>query len=269
MFTIGTDAEVFLKDFNNEFVASCGLFGGTKEQPIQFAGAKPGQMYQEDNVALEFNIPVCNTPAAFRKNVKETLAKVELLAAGRSLLVSRDSVAFFKKDALSHPNALIFGCEPDYNAWKLIKNKRPQLPKSRMNMRTAAAHVHIGTHENIIDVAKRLDLFLGVPSILLTEKTLRRTLYGKAGDIRPKPYGLEYRTLDNFWIFKDSLIDWVYKGVERSLLDTDVDVPLDTIGKTVQKCINTHDKVLAEELVKEFNVQMPGSNAHPTIDIIF
>lgn len=269
MFTIGTDAEVFLKDFNNEFVASCGLFGGTKEQPIQFKGSPAGQMYQEDNVALEFNIPVCDSGLRFRRNVKETLAKVELLAAGRSLLVSRDSVAFFKKDALSHPNALIFGCEPDYNAWKLIKNKRPQLPKSRVNMRTAAAHVHIGTHENIIDVAKRLDLFLGVPSILLTEKTLRRTLYGKAGDIRPKPYGLEYRTLDNFWIFKDSLIDWVYKGVERSILDKDVDAHIDIFGKTIQKCINTHDKALAEELVKEFNIQMPVSNAHIIIDDIF
>jgi hypothetical protein len=48
-----------------------------------------------------------------------------------------------------------------------------------------------------------MDLLIGIPSVLLDrDKNAkeRRKQYGKAGDFRFQPHGLEYRTLSNFWI---------------------------------------------------------------------
>ena len=36
--------------------------------------------------------------------------------------------------------------------------------------------------------------------LLMHNDPLRRKLYGRAGRFRVKPYGLEYRTLDNYWL---------------------------------------------------------------------
>ncbi len=36
--------------------------------------------------------------------------------------------------------------------------------------------------------------------------TERRGMYGKAGAFRPKPYGVEYRTLSNAWLSNDERI---------------------------------------------------------------
>ena len=62
-----------------------------------------------------------------------------------------------------------------------------------------------------------MDLFLGVPSVTLDSDTRRRELYGKAGAYRAKDYGVEYRTLSNFWIWKDSLKDWVYDQTQKAV----------------------------------------------------
>jgi len=59
-----------------------------------------------------------------------------------------------------------------------------------------------------------MDLYLGVPSVLMDKGELRKQLYGKAGAYRMKPYGVEYRTLSNFWIFSDTTIGWVWDNTD-------------------------------------------------------
>ena len=45
-----------------------------------------------------------------------------------------------------------------------------------------------------------MDYTLGLDSLLLDSDTRRRSMYGRAGSFRFKEYGIEYRTLSNFWI---------------------------------------------------------------------
>jgi len=258
MFTIGTDTEVFLvNDDSGEFEASCGKFGGTKEHPMQFHDAPEGMMFQEDNVTLEFNTPVAYSKKEWMGYCADVLNRVATLADSANCSISTAACAYFKKEALQHPAALIFGCEPDYNAWKMIMNKKPTLPKCRENMRTAAGHIHIGTAENIVNVAQCMDLYLGVPSILLTDKNDRRKLYGRAGDIRPKQYGLEYRTLDNFWIFNKKYTEWVYDQVSFCLASTHMTGLFQKDKKDIIAAINKHDVDIAKELVSKYSINVP------------
>lgn len=59
-------------------------------------------------------------------------------------------------------------------------------------------HIHIGYNnpeiEKSVDIIKAMDLFLGIPSILMDKDTLRRSRYGKAGAFRFKSYGKRKKT---------------------------------------------------------------------------
>ena len=62
-----------------------------------------------------------------------------------------------------------------------------------------------------------MDVFLGCPSIEKDSDTLRRKLYGKPGAFRPKKYGVEYRTLSNFWIQSKDHMGWVFEQTQKAL----------------------------------------------------
>jgi hypothetical protein len=62
-----------------------------------------------------------------------------------------------------------------------------------------------------------LDLFLAVPSLWLDKdftSVARRKLYGQCGRYRPKDYGIEYRSLGNFWLQSPRLVSWIYDVCE-------------------------------------------------------
>jgi hypothetical protein len=96
-----------------------------------------------------------------------------------------------------------------------------------------------------------MDLFLGVPSTVMDKGTLRRQLYGKAGSFRQKPYGCEYRTLSNFWIFNPDLIKWVYDQTEKAISFVNSGKTLsDEDGHLIQECINNNSGEAYEYLSK-------------------
>jgi hypothetical protein len=126
----------------------------------------------------------------------------------------------FPEQELEHPSARVFGCDPDFNAWNNGRvNPRPKADDH--TLRSAGGHVHVGYtltgKGDILRLVQLADLVLGVPSTRLDLATARRQLYGKAGAFRVKPYGIEYRTLSNFWIFKPETTNWVYQGVSRMI----------------------------------------------------
>ena len=132
----------------------------------------------------------------------------------------------------------------NYNAWTKKVNPRPCATNHKL--RSAGGHVHVGIKGiNRYQLIRAMDLFLGVPSLFMDKDTRRRELYGKAGAFRPKPYGAEYRTLSNFWIWDKRLIEWVYHQTSRAIDFVKSGKKLTAEdGKLIQRCINTGDKAL-------------------------
>jgi hypothetical protein len=64
-----------------------------------------------------------------------------------------------------------------------------------------------------MDIVRCLDTVIGLQSLFLDEGKERRKLYGRAGCMRKKPYGLEWRTLSNFWVFTAYDRRWVHNAV--------------------------------------------------------
>lgn len=254
--TIGTDTELFARDNNGKHIALCGKIGGSKEKPLQLADLAHGFAVQEDNVAVEFNIPPCSTAKNFTDSIGIMIHRVSGILANMGLTLANEVAVSFDKSELTHPTALMFGCEPDYNSWTRMENSKPQADDE--NLRTAGGHIHVGTSANMIEVVQNMDLFLGVPSVLLDNSAgaaKRRELYGKAGAMRPKSYGLEYRVLSNFWVFDAELVRWVYQQTVNSC---ETAMAYTTkLSDDIQHCINTGDKELAQSLVEKFDINMP------------
>jgi hypothetical protein len=257
-FKVGADVEVFLRNNDWKFISAVGLIGGTKDNPKLLDCE--GHMVQEDNVAAEFNIPPCTTAEDFVKHINISMMGVlDLLPSG--LFIDLHASAKFDKDQLLSLQAQEFGCSIDYNAYTLAPNKKP-CAKNNPTLRSIGGHLHCGYNSPCMTINAEmiylLDLFLGVPSILLDPDTDRRQLYGKAGAFRPKDYGLEYRTLSSFWIANDELIKWAFRGVENAIMNiNDKRYVTEKYREKVQECINNQDIELAKELIERYKIAMP------------
>lgn len=249
---LGSDPEVFLQDKNNKFLSVIGKIGAGKFDPLQIPDMPKGFTLQEDNVALEFGIPPAASADEFVHHIQAVLEKGLSKLPGLSF--SKLSCTVFPEDQMQHPLAHTFGCEPDFNAWTGLENPKPKPPHPFM--RSAGGHVHIETDLDPKLVGRACDLHMGVPAVLMDDGADRKKLYGKAGAIRFKPYGVEYRTLSNFWIFDPKLIRWVWQSTEKALKELQDGQDyfpeiLDSNGEKIQQCINNNDVKLAKQLVKE------------------
>jgi hypothetical protein len=120
-------------------------------------------------------------------------------------------------------------------------------------MRTAAGHIHIGWTEDqdcydkehytlAARIARQCDYYLGVNSLLWDKDDTRRSLYGKAGAFRPKPYGVEYRVLSNRWLTSDDLIAWVFTAAKQAVTDAFAGFwAEDKYGNLAQEIINNNE----------------------------
>lgn len=246
---LGSDPEVFLINNEGKFISSIGYINADKWNPMQIEGMPKGFTLQEDNVTLEYGIPPASTKEEFVKSINSVMARsLDFLP---NLSFSKLSCTIFPEDQMENPRAHIFGCEPDICAWDGKENKKPEPPHPLM--RSAGGHIHVETKKDPFDVVRHMDLFLGVPSTLMDNGEQRKQLYGKAGACRIKPYGVEYRTLSNYWIFKDSLIEWAWNNTAKALASkVDVSVCADAIIEA----INNNNKQVAQELVKEYNLEV-------------
>ena len=266
LITIGTDSEIFAKDRNGRAISLCGKVGGTKTEPKPLGKLGRGFFIQEDNVSVEFNIPPAQGVDYWDKYIELALKEVSSILESMSLYFSNDAAISFDKDQLMHPNALVFGCEPDYNAWTKMENSKPTCNDPAL--RTAGGHIHVGTRGNMIKCMEKMDLYLGVPSVIIDSSPsshLRRQLYGKAGAMRPKPYGFEYRVLSNFWIFEQGLRYWVYNNTRLAVEKEDVSLT-QSQSRKIQDCINHGDVGMAHELIKSFEIPMPTNNIKDVIN---
>ena len=251
---VGCDPELFLKDANGNWKASCGLFGGSKENPLPFGQTK-GFALQEDNVALEFNIPPAWNAHMFDTSLEYALSHLNERANALGLGLSISASAIFPEEELAHPKAQVFGCDPDYNAWTEEQNPRPDAGNPLL--RSCGGHVHVGvkkySYVQKIELIRLLDVLLGVPSIFLDKDSERRKLYGKAGAYRNKEYGVEYRSLSNFWVAKSDLRKWVFTEVQKAarMIDEGYTVPVEE-GEAIRQAIDQGDYAAARYVQEKF-----------------
>src|SRR3990167_6543666 len=165
--TIGADPEVFLMSkTTGEYISSIGLIGGTKREPRKLE--RDGFALQEDNVAVEFNIPPALNVAEFVESIQWSIKRIKDEVSKRDMGVRIIPAANFPESELTDPRARYAGCDPDFNAWSKRMNPRPQVAEG--TLRTGAGHVHVGirpkptfAREALI---KSMDLNLGVGSVL-------------------------------------------------------------------------------------------------------
>lgn len=247
---LGCDPEIFLQDNSGKLISAIGYIKADKWNPLQIPDMEKGFTLQEDNVSLEYGIPPAANVGDFIHHIRAVMEKSKEWVPGLSF--SKLSCAVFPADQMDHPLAHVFGCEPDYNAWTGKPNNPPKPPHKFM--RSAGGHIHVETQEDPIQVVKAMDLFLGVPSVLMDDGKDRRQLYGGPGAHRKKPYGVEYRTLSNFWIFDDRLIQWVWDSTSKALANLSVD--FDAIGTEIQQAIRDGDVKMAESLCQAYNLEV-------------
>jgi hypothetical protein len=99
------------------------------------------------------------------------------------------------------------------------------------------------------DLIKAMDATLGLKSLFIDKDTRRKEMYGKAGCFRFKPFGVEYRTLSNFWTVTDELMKWAYNTTLEAieLVNSgrikDID---EKYSSYIVEAINTNNKDLAQ-----------------------
>jgi hypothetical protein len=254
---LGCDPELFLIDVTGKLRASCDKVGGSKHDPQPLVELGDGYAVQEDNVAIEFNIPPAESAQQYVESVKKTMLYLgEGMKKMHGFTIVNLSAASFPKDELQHPASQVFGCDPDFNAWTLRKNPRPHAEDP--NLRSCGGHVHVGIQGDVdpIRLIRCMDLFLGVPSVLMDKGELRKELYGKAGAFRTKDYGVEYRTLSNFWVFDDRLVKWVWDNTEKAVEAVESQFAIDNYKDSILDAINNNNKEAARFLINECQLEL-------------
>lgn len=262
-FLIGCDPELFVQNPNSkQFLSGHDMIPGTKLKPhkVEFGAV------QVDGTALEFNTDPASTAEQFVFNVNTVMNQLQLMVPGYQL-IAEPAVIFDGPYFETIPSeAKELGCDPDLNAYT---HKINEPPKSDQPMRTGSGHIHIGwtkgedirdPHHRLLgfEMVKQLDFFLGVPSLIWDSDNRRRSLYGKAGACRIKPYGVEYRVLSNAWLRSDLLKRWVFEAAQAAAKRLeDGDALCDTHGELARRIIDDNDVDGARSAWGDFNAGLP------------
>ena len=238
--TIGADPELFLYNTRTLTFESVHLYlqSYNKWNPLPV----PRGAIQADGVAAEFNITPAKSRQEFMKSVTHVQRLLARYIANQNpdvVLVAAPVVYFSPKyfeNLPSHVREL--GCNPDYNAYTGLANKKPETDKP---MRTGSGHIHIGWMETQLENAmaeehfsdcckmtEKLDWLLYNSSIEWDKNEERRVLYGAPGAFRPKKYGLEYRVLSCAWLNNPQTKMFVYDAAKAIASIHLANTPLDT-----------------------------------------
>jgi hypothetical protein len=245
---------MFLVDIYGDLKSAIGVVPGTKENPFK---TKHGSV-QHDNVSAELGVLPAKAAGVFSRNISSAIADLNEIISPHGLYYSKVASATFPASELNTPEAQEFGCDRDYDAYDpknpCIVNKDGLDP----GFRTAGGHVHIG-HQTALEYPEltilACDLFLGLPSIIMDKDSKRRLLYGKASRYRIQPWGVEYRTLSNFWIWTNEYKLWVFNQVQKVIANPSIIFELDTVVPItdIRTVINSSNRKLALEMLKDLS----------------
>jgi hypothetical protein len=274
--TIGADCEVFAKHKKSgEIVSAENLILGTKDKPYVFDATNKYFATSLDNILAEFCIPPATSKEMFYQYLRKSLGYVNK-KLGKDHCVAIEQAISMDPVWLQTDQAKLFGCEPDYDAYSGRENLKPACDD--INLRSAGGHVHIGYQtprypylENEYkgkyakqyfgdpercNIIRAMDLFVGVPSVVMEPDNKRKQLYGKAGCFRPKEYGVEYRTISNYYLKDRKLIYWLYDQTMAAIDWVNAgNTVQDSLGYYIQRAINNASKSDANEIINEFKLK--------------
>lgn len=259
----GSDPELMLTKGDGTLVSAIKVlkgFGKSNKLPLPY-----NQSLFYDNVLVEFNVAPSHTFRDFEEHFTAALRAASEVVRKEGVSLKQQSSAIYPSTECEDEEACRFGCEPEYSIYETDKEgiirqlQPPTLPKGN-TFRSAGGHIHIGhpvatfNDGNPPMVVKMMDLFVGNTALLIDPDPTsvdRRKIYGGAGTHRLADYGLEYRTLSNFWLANPELAETVYRltrlAVQLSVAKPELALEIASNAET-KKIINTGDKQLAWEL---------------------
>jgi hypothetical protein len=211
--SFGTDPEFLLLDQQGNPKSAIGIVKGDPENRIK----KKGHEFYYDNVLAECAVKPAFSKEKILNNIRECLTIYAKMV--RPYELRPIACIDFDSKELDNEIARLAGCAIDYCAYAMLQKKPPTEIIAKSSVRSCGGHIHLGSkmlsgndHKPILMIYM-MDLFLGTLSVFLDKdpsSSRRRDLYGQAGRYRPKDYGIEYRTLGNFWLSDPELVGLIY-----------------------------------------------------------
>lgn len=284
MNSFGSDPEFMLVDKNGKYVSAIKVLPGDKHTPVEIGEYR----FYWDNVLAECSIKPGYSKEEVIENFRTCFKHYSKLVKPYKLKVQASKT--FPAKQMRDTGAKTAGCDPEFCSYTILKRRPPAGIIEETYFRTCGGHIHLGDmtgcvvsdDEQTLILIRLLDLFLGIPSLYMDiDKTsaARRKLYGKAGRVRYKPYGIEYRSLGNFWLASPKLVSFVYDvcdfvinftnnnqqfwKFDKKLFKKQGERYKNTIStdvyneKAVLKCINTSDTNKAQKLMTFIKKYMP------------
>lgn len=257
---LGSDCEWFLQDKNTkEIISAEGIVKGTKDCPFYFDPENDFFATSLDNVLAEGNIPPAKTAYQFYKNLEKLNKYINANIPANLQTLAIPSARLDEK-WLATDNAKTFGCQPSINCWT---NTKVFVEPTGDNLRSAGLHIHAGYDNPNVEAnllgGKAMDLFLGIPSILIEPDNERRVVgYGAAGNIRHQRHGFEYRSLSSYFASSRKLIQWCFKNTMEAIkfVNEGKSHLIADMGDVIQDIINNNKKQQALEIINQFNIKM-------------
>jgi hypothetical protein len=254
--TLGSDPEMMLWDKDQrKIVSSIPILKRDKHDPIDLGD---GMKMYADNVLVESAFEPSTTKEGFVSTIRTAIIRMQEKLGERYSLLPQ-SAHLYDADELKEKSCWESGCNPNYDVYARTMN----LPaKFESGLRTGSFHIHIGSeklidHEDKDKAIKLLDIFLGCSSIVFDgDKTssARRALYGKAGEFRPTPYGVEYRVLGNFALRSpkttELVVDLVAYTMEQIYQGKADEIIASSDQDNVVQAINSGMKGLANSILQ-------------------
>lgn len=264
----GCDPELFVQDASGRIVGAERIINNRAKSILGGRAVLDGVQLELHPAPQMCRANLGNGIQYIFQALREHLARPEFREKGFKICFS-PFVEISKKEhqALSEETRIL-GCNPSLNVYKESPLRVNPLTYRK---RSAGGHIHIGSisfeprMKTDPEIAKRLvrvlDIIVGNTCVMVDRDpfaALRRRNYGRAGEYRLPPHGLEYRVLSNFWMRSYQLFSMV-TGLTRlglSIMKTQLD-PHTTQPNTFYNGWPAEEELLAlvnrDDIVKAIN----------------
>jgi hypothetical protein len=245
---IGCDPEFFFK--------KKGLRGKIVESSVALPNGDVAEQYGSliirDGFQGELNPQADTCRQRLAGNIYRSMRKIEemgySMVLGAGYWVPKAEFASLSDDSKK------FGCIPSEN---IYGEQGAILDATEYLFRPAGGHIHLQLtptlKTRVGKVVRLLDIFVGNTCVPLDQDPLqveRRKNYGRAGEFRIKPYGVEYRTPSNFWLGRYEYMSMVFGLARMALAVASREAIADEVielfrGPDIATAINENNKDLA------------------------